>query len=366
MAVPPGGLMAPPGVPPAPAMGPPGLGNPAAAMLAAATGGGKMQLPPVPPGAFPNGMPRRYAVNRTQVRFTKPSGMKIAWFSVGMDGKPAYSATPLETPGRYNFVQGAIYRLKLSTIDGRPGLELYPTLEVVPTNPHTEAFLAHNAVPVEFTDEDFRQVADGNYIVKVIYLPHAQFQELAATGTDEIISTRLEPGADPIKEALRRGSILLVIRMGNMDQEAPNTPPIDAPPPGGMRQPHPGMMPPGGMPHGGGLPPIAPGMGGIPGMPGPGGPGGPMHGQPPPMVPYGHGPAGPVNPNLTPQPTIWGVPGRIGDLPSGGMPPVGMPPGNLPPGPSSQATPLDGAVRPASATMSPPPARPAPPCPGGH
>src|SRR5207248_5971025 len=104
-----------------------------------------------------------------------------------------YSATPIETPGRYNFLQAAIYRLKLSDIEGRPGLELYPTLEVVPTNPKTEAFLAHNAVPVEFTADDFRQVAEGNYLVKVIYLPDPAFQEFAAGGIGELISTQLPP-----------------------------------------------------------------------------------------------------------------------------------------------------------------------------
>jgi hypothetical protein len=174
--------------------------------------------------------------------------MKISWYTQGPDGKPMWSTTPIETPGRYNFAQAAFYRLKLSNIEGRPGLELYPTLEVVPGNPNTEAFLAHSSVPVEFTNDDFKQVAEGNYIVKVIYLPYPQFQDVAGTGIEEILSTRLEPGADPIEEARRRGSILLVIRMGNVDQEAPNTPPLNAPPPGAAQpqpQPHPMILPPG-------------------------------------------------------------------------------------------------------------------------
>ena len=171
----------------------------------------------------------RFQGQRTQIRFVRPSGMRVSWFTQGPDGKPCFSTTPIEAPGRYNFPQAAIYRLKLSNIEGRPGLEIYPTMEVVPCNPRTEAFLAHSAVPIDFTNEDFRQIADGNYLVKVIYLPDPQFQDAAGTGTDEILSTRLEPGADPIQEALRRGSILVVLRMGNVDQEAPNTPPLNAP-----------------------------------------------------------------------------------------------------------------------------------------
>jgi hypothetical protein len=196
----------------------------------------------------------RFQGQRTQIRFARPSGMRISWFTQGPDGRPMFSTTPIEAPGRYNFPQAAIYRLKLSNIEGRPGLEVYPTMEVVPANPKTEAFLAHSAVPISFTDEDFKQIAEGNYLVKVIYLPDPQFQDVAGTGTDEILSTRLEPGADPIQEALRRGCILVVLRMGNVDQEAPNTPPLNAPgqqaglmaPPPAMAQPGPGsFLPPG-------------------------------------------------------------------------------------------------------------------------
>src|SRR5262249_32427555 len=231
------------------------------------------------PGAgFGHGAPggRMFTPQRTQVRFTQPIGMKVTWLTQGADGKPTYvNPPPIDAPGRYNFLQGAIYRLKLSNLESRPGVELHPTLEVVPSTMKTDDFLAHSAVPVEFTPEDFKQIADGNYVIKVIYLPDPQFQELTGTGTDQIVSTRLEPGINPITEAMRRGSILLVIRMGNVWQETPNTPPLDAGgkgPPAGM-VPH-GMMPPG-MPPGGPMMPF--GM-----RPPTGLPGGPVMISPPP------------------------------------------------------------------------------------
>jgi hypothetical protein len=155
--------------------------------------------------------------------------MRVSWNGTGPDGRPAIGH--IEVPGRYNFVQGAVYRLKLSDIPSLPGVDLYPTLEVVPANARTDAFLAHSAVPVSFTNEDFEQVQAGNYLIKVIYLPNPQFQDLAAAGPDEIVSSRLEPGADPIAEAHRRGNILLVIRLGNIDLELANSPPLDAPSP---------------------------------------------------------------------------------------------------------------------------------------
>jgi hypothetical protein len=50
-------------------------------------------------------------------------------------------------------------------------------------------------------------------------LPDPEFQGDALAGVDTIVSTRLDPGVDPIIEADRRGSILSVIRLGNKDIE---------------------------------------------------------------------------------------------------------------------------------------------------
>jgi hypothetical protein len=212
-----------------------------------------------PPGAvaalgslpgIPVGQPGALGNGRTSVRFTGPAGMKVAWFAPGTPGaNNGFTPAQVEVPGRYNFVQGGVYRLKLSDIPNRAATELYPTVEIKPTNYRTCAFLAHSAVPISFTEEDFEQVAAGNFVIKVVYLPDPQFQDLAVAGPDEIVSTRLEPGVDPILEAERRGSILLVIRMGNIDLEAPNTPAMNAPP-GGVYPPPGGAYGPQGGPQG--------------------------------------------------------------------------------------------------------------------
>src|SRR5213078_3646863 len=92
----------------------------------------------VPPGGMPIGdvtqaqfaasspIAPLFPAQRTQVFFSSPPsspGMKVYWFSQAKDGTPSYSPYPLEAPGRYNFAQGAIYRLKLTHIHkDRPGL----------------------------------------------------------------------------------------------------------------------------------------------------------------------------------------------------------------------------------------------------
>jgi hypothetical protein len=161
-------------------------------------------------GGFGYGMP----LPTSQIGFVSPEGMRVRW-DVG--GNNMFDSEPLVTPGKYNFPEGAIYRLKLTDIPGYPGVELYPTLEVAPTVPRTEAFIAHNFIPFQLTDDDFRQVLSGNFVTKVIYLPNPEYQELALTGVETLVSTRLDPGVDPIVEADRRGSIMAIIRVGNKD-----------------------------------------------------------------------------------------------------------------------------------------------------
>jgi RNA polymerase sigma factor (sigma-70 family) len=151
-----------------------------------------------------------------QVRLAGPPGMKVARFVPPADSKakPTQSATK-EAPCRLNLPQGQVVRLKLSNIPDRPGLVLYPSVEVVPANSKTAAFVANSFVTLKLTAEDFDQVADGRLVTKVIYL-----EGEGGADADEVASPRLEPGVDPIAEAVRRGQVLMVVRLGGIDLEA--------------------------------------------------------------------------------------------------------------------------------------------------
>ncbi len=202
---------------PPPASGPIQPGVPGGAGMMGAPGGAGMMGAPGAPG----GTNRRFPNVRSQIFFVDPPGMRIGWQTAGGSGDRIYLPAQLTVPARYNFVQGYIYRLKLTEIPGHPGLVLYPTLEVAPSTPATDAYLTHNPIPVQFTEEDFDQVQAGNFVTKVIYLPDPKFQELAIAGVETLVSTRLEPGVDPILEADKRGTILMITRLGGIDLEMP-------------------------------------------------------------------------------------------------------------------------------------------------
>jgi hypothetical protein len=194
------------------------------------------------------------APGRTSIKFVSPPGMKITWQLPTGEFNP--EASGLTAQQSYNFMQGQVYRLRLSQIlPNHPGKYFYPTLEVAPANPKTLTFLAHSTVPLSFTNEDFDQAVAGNLVVKVIYLPDRDNQDFASiAGAEELVSTRLAPGDDPVAEAQRRGTILAIVRLGNIDLENRASPAMNAPPPGGPMMLPPGTMPPG-MPPGPGGPP---------------------------------------------------------------------------------------------------------------
>ena len=171
------------------------------------SGGGVMSSGPMMIGGVPP---------TVQVTFGQPDGMHIKYDATGAG---MFDSEPLVVPARQNFPQGGLYRVKLTNIVAREGVELYPTIELAYANPRTGAFLAHNSIPIQFTEEDFDQVLTGNFVTKVIYLPDPDFQGPALAGIDTLVSTRLDPGIDPIVEADRRGSILAIIRLGDKDIE---------------------------------------------------------------------------------------------------------------------------------------------------
>jgi hypothetical protein len=236
--------------------------------------------------------------------------MKIGWQTGGAQGERIYLPAQLTVPARYNFMQGYIYRLKLTDIPGRPGVQLYPTIEVAPSTPATDAYLTHNPIPLQFTAEDFDQVIDGgNFVTKVLYLPDPKFQELAIPGVETLVSTRLEPGVDPILEADKRGTILMIVRLGGIDLEMP-TPGSSYPVNAGPSYPANAgttVLPPGSLP---------------PGMPAT---------QPIESVPVDNAPVTPVQPGATPPPPpAPGMPAEPGAAPDTAVPPPAPAPNPAP------------------------------------
>lgn len=150
----------------------------------------------------------------SQVQFIGPSDMTVGWQAGG-----AFAPNQLISGDYYDFYQGAVYQLMFDgvSLPGKANRSLYPTLEVRSAHPTTTDYLQHNAIPVEITEEDLEHVFSSNMVTKVIYLPDPEFQARAIAGVETLVSTKLDPGVDPVQQAEQMGTIMLILRFGNKD-----------------------------------------------------------------------------------------------------------------------------------------------------
>ena len=157
--------------------------------------------------------------NDTAIRFNGPAGLKV--LRCTPDGK-CDDKHAMTAPKEFTCQQGKTYRVRLKgATSAEPERAFEASVEVAPATAQTKAFLAHTSVPVAFTSDDFAHAAKGRTVVKVIYLPDPAEQDFSTVvEAQEITSTKLEAGVDPVAEAQRRGSILLVIRLSNIDPES--------------------------------------------------------------------------------------------------------------------------------------------------
>jgi RNA polymerase sigma factor (sigma-70 family) len=216
--------------------------------------GGKAKQPTAKKDQKPESDVERF--QQVQIRIAAPVGMKVSlWEPSGKDTKVA----SIDAPGRLNLEPGKRTRLKVYDIPNRPGVERFPTVEIPKTDAVTEPFVTSSAIPIEFTDEDFDHVNGGRAITKVVYLttggkktaarpmgpgapePEADGKKAVSRpggsgpipiaiepregfGQVHTIASFDYPQQDVIELARQRGTILAVVRMGDIDLEKAGKP----------------------------------------------------------------------------------------------------------------------------------------------
>ncbi len=93
-------------------------------------------------------------------------------------------------------------------------------LDLYPADKYSFTFLRDNVIPIEITEDDIR-AAWNSGLIKVIYLPDAEPGEPAPSAVETIVASSAEDIEDPIQEADRRGTILLVLRLAKNHSELP-------------------------------------------------------------------------------------------------------------------------------------------------
>ncbi len=121
--------------------------------------------------------------------------------------------TPLPAPAIVGLQVGATYRLKISNLAGFPGVELYPTVEMLDRLHPPRGREIEFAVPITLTVDEITEALEGRLVTKVIYLE--QPDRAAPLRNSTADRTRLiSPRENVLAIADEAGRPMVIVRLG--------------------------------------------------------------------------------------------------------------------------------------------------------
>jgi hypothetical protein len=142
------------------------------------------------------------------VEIKAPSGASV---SLAAGGTFDSSAT---TPLPVGLLIGQVYRLRVTGIPLTPGVEVFPTIEIIDRLYAPEGQERRFPIPIELTAEDLQLAAEGKFVTRVIYLE----DPLAAVPAGEIAGSQHSfdagPSRDPLVVADELGRPVAILRLG--------------------------------------------------------------------------------------------------------------------------------------------------------
>lgn len=145
---------------------------------------------------------------RQPVEIRVPSGARIAP-AVGAgfaNGQPDRLLVGLQV--------GTLYRLQVTHIPERPGLEIFPTVEIIDRLYPPPGQALRFPIPIELTLDELELAADGHFVTRVIYLEDP-LAALPLTDPDKHQRwVEARPGEDPLVMADHLGRSMAILRLG--------------------------------------------------------------------------------------------------------------------------------------------------------
>jgi len=110
---------------------------------------------------------------------------------------------------------GGVFPYRVTEIPGHPGIELYPTIEVIHRLYPPEGLADQFPVIVELNQDDLETAASGSYVVKVIYLEDPAVSQWQAHDGETQPFFDLAPGAELLHSADLMGRPIAILRLGS-------------------------------------------------------------------------------------------------------------------------------------------------------
>jgi hypothetical protein len=142
------------------------------------------------------------------VEIRASAGTMIAPASAGQFDEPR------EGPLVVGLLIGSVYRLRVTNIPLRAGMEVYPTIEVIDRLYPPVRQEWRFPILVELTAEELEMAIDGKFVTRVVYLENPDTAEPVARRADEQTYFEVADGDDPLAVADTLGRPVAILRMG--------------------------------------------------------------------------------------------------------------------------------------------------------
>jgi len=142
------------------------------------------------------------------VEIKAPPGVLISLAEAGQFGQPQ------EVPVRAGLLIGSVYRIRVTNIPVKEGLEVFPTIELI-DRLYTPHGVRHRfAIPIELTEEDLNLALDGKFVTRVVYLEDPRIALPVRDDPKAQNWFEARPGGDPLAIADALGRPVAVLRLG--------------------------------------------------------------------------------------------------------------------------------------------------------
>ncbi len=148
---------------------------------------------------------RTQGIELQQVRIELPSAGRVTWFIGSRD--------EVQEGSQAKLVVSQSYRLRLSDLPEFPGVELFPSVEVL-DRLHPPAGQVENfPIPLSFDIDELDAAIEGRMVTKVVYLEQPQFAspfELTSVTAVRTVSARI----NLMEDADKAGRPIAIVRLG--------------------------------------------------------------------------------------------------------------------------------------------------------
>jgi hypothetical protein len=138
-----------------------------------------------------------------------PEGLKVA---LARDG---FFLDNIDAPVTTAMMVGATYRFRIANIPFKPGVELFPTVEII-DRLHAPAGREHRfPIPVEITREDVELALRGALVTRVIYLEDSEIAAPVSYPAGQRPSVTVAAHENALQRADQMGRPVAILRIGS-------------------------------------------------------------------------------------------------------------------------------------------------------